>query len=161
MIVFVLLASWRLGEYSADRENQIRQVQRVIVAVPVWSSWQWIKEWYEDSWGGNVLCIVEYEYLGMKWLWRTLWTDLCHDGCACMAGQSKLIKKKIICGFWGRSHGNTRVLPPVWWRVWCVPFPSFLLSFHIFLYLSFHIFLYLAQRINHHLFRYWYKEISW
>jgi len=94
MIVFVLLASWRLGEYSADRENQIRQVQRVIVAVPVWSSWQWIKEWYEDSWGGNVLCIVEYEYLGMKWLWRTLWTDLCHDGCACMAGQSKLIKKK-------------------------------------------------------------------
>jgi len=39
MIVFVLLASWRLGEYCADRENQIRQVQRVILAVLVWSSW--------------------------------------------------------------------------------------------------------------------------
>lgn len=62
----------------------------------------------------------------------SLSSDLCHDGCACLAGHKKknIIKKLMCFWFWGRDR--TGSLPGVSPTLVCVPCPY--LSFLLFLF---------------------------
>lgn len=69
-----------------------------------WIGWMYKISGRKARWKGRVLD-------------RSLSSDLCHDRCACMAGQKNIsIKNNEFLVFEGRQHGFVlpRVSPPVW-----------------------------------------------
>lgn len=114
-----MLRSWKLCMWWREKKSGWRRKKlwwpkKKLCDRSRWKDWEDV----EDSRDGSI-----------RFMFSGCLIDLCHDRCACMAGQKSLIKILFFCFIGGRWYGGfiyllfTPALPPSWCP--CVLFLSF------------------------------------